>query len=59
MIGDCKVVIDKLKLCYKRDNENQFWKMMAEQPDHLIIGDKFYSGDQEKSFYSFAENGLL
>lgn len=27
--------------------------------DHLIIGDKFYSGDQEKSFYSFAENGLL
>ena len=27
--------------------------------DHLIIGDKFYSGDQEKNFYSFAENGLL
>ncbi|MBR4330239.1 MAG: DNA repair protein RadC, partial [Candidatus Riflebacteria bacterium] len=27
--------------------------------DHLIIGDKFYSGDQQKSFYSFAENGLL
>ncbi len=27
--------------------------------DHLIIGDRFYSKDQEKSFYSFAENGLL
>ena len=28
--------------------------------DHLIIGDKFCNGkDQEKSFYSFAENGLL
>ena len=28
--------------------------------DHLIIGDKFYNGDdQQKSFYSFAENGLL
>ena len=28
--------------------------------DHLIIGDKFCNGeDQQKSFYSFAENGLL
>lgn len=27
--------------------------------DHLIIGDKFYGEDQQKSFYSFAENGLL
>lgn len=27
--------------------------------DHLIIGDKFYSDNQQKSFYSFAENGLL
>ena len=39
MIGDCKVVIDKLKLCYKRDNESQFWQMITEQPDHLNIGD--------------------
>lgn len=39
MFEDCKIVIDRLKLCYKRDNENQFWRMMAEQPDHLIIGD--------------------
>ncbi|MBR6930122.1 MAG: hypothetical protein IKH61_07840 [Bacteroidales bacterium] len=28
-----------MKLCYRRDNENQFWQMMAEQPDHLNIGD--------------------
>ena len=34
-----KIVIDKLKLCYKRNNETQFWKMMAEQPDHLQFGD--------------------
>ncbi len=27
--------------------------------DHFIIGDRFYSENQEKSFYSFAENGLL
>ena len=39
MIGDCEVVIDKLKLCYKRDNESQFWQMMAEHPDHLNMGD--------------------
>ena len=39
MIEDCKIVIDKLKLCYKRDNESEFWQMMAEQPDHLNIGD--------------------
>ena len=39
MIGDCKVVIDKLKLCYKRDNESQFWQMITEQPDHLQFGD--------------------
>lgn len=39
MIEDCKIVIDKLKLCYKRNNENQFWMMMAEQPDHLQFGD--------------------
>ncbi len=39
MIEDCKIVIDKLKLCYKRDNESEFWQMMAEQPDHLQIGD--------------------
>ena len=39
MIEDCKIVIDKLKLCYRRDNESQFWQMMAEQPDHLNIGD--------------------
>lgn len=39
MIEDCKIVIDKLKLCYKRNNETQFWKMMAEQPDHLQFGD--------------------
>lgn len=39
MIEDCRIVIDKLKLCYRRDNENQFWQMMAEQPDHLNIGD--------------------
>lgn len=39
MFADCRIVIDKLKLCYRRDNENQFWKMMAEQPDHLNIGD--------------------
>ncbi len=34
-----KIVVDKLKLCYKRDNESRFWQMMAEQPDHLNIGD--------------------
>ncbi len=34
-----KIVIDKLKLCYKRNNETQFWKMMVEQPDHLQFGD--------------------
>lgn len=39
MIEDCTIVIDKLKLCYKRNNETQFWKMMAEQPDHLQFGD--------------------
>lgn len=39
MIEDCRIVIDKLKLCYRRDNENQFWKLMAEQPDHLQVGD--------------------
>lgn len=39
MFEDCKIVIDRLKLCYKRDNKNQFWRMMAEQPDHLNIGD--------------------
>ena len=39
MIEDCKIVIDKLKLCYKRNNETQFWKMMAEQPYHLQFGD--------------------
>lgn len=39
MIEDCKIVIDRLKLCYKRNNETQFWKMMAEQPDHLQFGD--------------------
>ena len=39
MIEDCKIVIDKLKLCYKRNNETQFWKMMAEQLDHLQFGD--------------------
>lgn len=28
--------------------------------DHLIIGDRFYNNDdQQKNFYSFAENGLL
>lgn len=27
--------------------------------DHLIIGDRFNSEDQQKGFYSFAENGLL
>jgi len=39
VIEDCRIVIDKLKLCYRRDNENQFWQMMAEQADHLNIGD--------------------
>lgn len=39
MIGDCRIVIDKLKLCYRRDNESQFWQMMAVQPDHLQMGD--------------------
>ena len=39
MFEDWKIVIDRLKLCYKRDNESQFWQMMAEQPDHLNIGD--------------------
>lgn len=39
MIEDCRIVIDKLKLCYRRDNESQFWQMMAEQPDHLNMGD--------------------
>lgn len=34
-----KIVVDKLKLCYKRDNESHFWQMMAEHPDHLNIGD--------------------
>lgn len=33
-----KIVIDKLKLCYKRDNESQFWQMMAEQPDTIQMG---------------------
>lgn len=37
---DCgKIVIDKLKLCYKRDNESRFWQMMAEQPEHIQVGD--------------------
>jgi hypothetical protein len=36
---DWKIVIDRLKLCYKRDNESQFWQMMAEQPNHFNIGD--------------------
>ena len=37
---DCgKIVIDKLKLCYKRDNESQFWQMMAKQPEHIQVGD--------------------
>jgi len=36
---DCKIVIDRLKLCYKRDNESQFWQMMAEQPKHIQVGD--------------------
>ena len=39
MFEDCRIVIDKLKLCYRRDNESQFWQMIAEQPDHLNIGD--------------------
>lgn len=39
MIEDCRIVIDKLKLCYRRDNESLFWQMMAEQPDHLNMGD--------------------
>ena len=39
MIEDCRIVIDKLKLCYRRDNESQFWQMMVEQPDHLQMGD--------------------
>ena len=34
-----KIVIDKLKLCYKRDNESRFWQMMAEQPEHIQVGD--------------------
>lgn len=34
-----KIVIDKLKLCYKRDNESQFWQMMAKQPEHIQVGD--------------------
>ena len=34
-----KIVVDKLRLCYKRDNESQFWQIMAERPDHLNIGD--------------------
>ena len=36
---DVKVVIDKLKLCYKRDNDSQFWQMMAEKPEQIQIGD--------------------
>ena len=39
VIEDCRIVIDKLKLCYRRENESHFWQMMAEQPDHLNIGD--------------------
>lgn len=39
MIGDFKVVIDKLKLCYKRDNDSRFWQMMAEKPEQFQIGD--------------------
>ena len=34
-----KIVIDKLKLCYKRDNDSRFWQMMAEQPEHIQVGD--------------------
>lgn len=39
MFEDCKIVIDRLKLCYKRDNESQFWQMIAQQPDHIQVGD--------------------
>lgn len=34
-----KIVIDKLKLCYKRDNDSRFWQIMAEQPEHIQVGD--------------------
>lgn len=34
-----KIVIDKLKLCFKRDNDSRFWQMMAEQPEHIQVGD--------------------
>ena len=39
MVGDFNVVIDKLKLCYKRDNESRFWKFMAEQPEQFQLDD--------------------
>lgn len=39
MFGDVKVVIDKLKVCYKRDNESQFWQCMAEKPEQFQIDD--------------------
>ena len=39
MIEDCRIVIDKLKLCYRRENESHFWQMMAEKPEHIQMGD--------------------
>jgi hypothetical protein len=39
MIDDCRIVIDKLKLCYRRENESLFWQMMAEKPEHIQVGD--------------------
>ena len=34
-----KIVIDKLKLCYKRDNESQFWQTMSTMPELIEVGD--------------------
>lgn len=34
-----KIVIDKLKLCYKRDNESRFWQLIVEQPDTIQLGE--------------------
>ncbi|MBQ3845405.1 MAG: hypothetical protein II817_10590 [Bacteroidales bacterium] len=33
------IIIDKIKICFKRDNESQLWQMMAEEPEVLHIGD--------------------